>query len=126
MSDCEYCALTEPEACCAEDSGWVCTRPPGHSGEHVACHTDRHQLHTWQHATAWPDEADKASKRQVGGDHYARLVIQPAKYNHANNIPFIEGCVIKYVTRWRDKGGKTDLLKARHFIDLLLEFESDE
>ena len=90
MSDCEYCALTEPGACCAEDSGWVCTRPPGHSGEHVACHTDRHQLHTWQHATAWPDEADKASKRQVGGDHYARLVIQPAKYNHANNIPFIE------------------------------------
>lgn len=60
---------------------------------------------------------------QVGGDHYKNLKIQPAKYCHANNIPFIEGCIIKYATRWRDKGGIKDLEKARHFIDLLIEFE---
>ena len=38
-------------------------------------------------------------------------------------IGFIEGCVIKYVSRWRAKGGVDDLRKARHFIDLLIELE---
>ena len=61
---------------------------------------------------------------QVGGDHYKKLAIQPVEYIHKNGIPFIEGSVIKYVTRWRDKGGVKDLEKAKHFIDLLIEFES--
>ena len=61
---------------------------------------------------------------QIGGDHYAKLRIQPAEYCHANEIPFIEGSVIKYITRWRDKNGLEDLRKARHFIDLLIELES--
>lgn len=61
---------------------------------------------------------------QVGGDHYKNLAIQPIEYIHANNIPFPEGCVIKYVSRWRDKGGIRDLEKAKHFIELLIELES--
>ena len=61
---------------------------------------------------------------QVGGSHYKDLKIQPVEYIHANNIPFIEGSIIKYVTRWRDKGGVKDLEKARHFIDLLIELEN--
>jgi hypothetical protein len=60
---------------------------------------------------------------QISGDHYKKLVIQPVQYIHANRIPFIEGSIIKYVTRWRDKGGVNDLEKARHFIDLLIELE---
>lgn len=60
---------------------------------------------------------------QVGGNHYSKLAIQPVEYIHKNGIPFIEGSVIKYVTRWRDKGGVKDLEKARHFIDLLIELE---
>jgi hypothetical protein len=64
-----------------------------------------------------------ALTRQEGGDHYKRLKIQPVEYMHANGIPFMEGCVIKYMTRWRDKGGVKDLEKARHFIDLLIELE---
>lgn len=60
---------------------------------------------------------------QVGGDHYKNLAIQPTVYIHANKLGFIEGCVIKYVTRWRDKGGFGDLEKAKHFIDLLIELE---
>ena len=67
--------------------------------------------------------AEPAMESQVGGDHYKKLAIQPVKYIHANGIPFIEGSVIKYVTRWRDKGGLKDLEKARHFIDLLIELE---
>lgn len=65
----------------------------------------------------------EALKVQVGGDHYKTLVIQPAEYCMANNIGFMEGSVIKYVTRWRDKGGVDDLKKARHFLDMMIEHE---
>lgn len=61
---------------------------------------------------------------QVGGAHYKGAAIQPIEYIHANNIPFAEGCVIKYVSRWRSKGGIADLEKAQHFIALLIELES--
>ena len=64
-----------------------------------------------------------ALETQVGGSHYKDMMIQPVEYIHANDIPFIEGCVIKYVTRWRSKGGLSDLEKARHFLDLLVELE---
>jgi hypothetical protein len=60
---------------------------------------------------------------QVGGDHYKKLAIQPIEYIHANGIPFAEGSAIKYLTRWRDKGGIKDLEKAKHFIELLIELE---
>ena len=60
---------------------------------------------------------------QVGGDHYKSLKIQPVEYIHANNIGYFEGNVIKYVTRWRSKGGIADLEKAKHYIDLLIEQE---
>ena len=66
---------------------------------------------------------DNALNTQVGGDHYKKLKIQPVEYIHANGIGYFEGNVIKYVTRWRDKNGVADLLKARHYIDLLLELE---
>jgi UDP-3-O-acyl-N-acetylglucosamine deacetylase len=60
---------------------------------------------------------------QVSGNHYKKYSIQPVEYIHSNGIPFIEGSIIKYVTRWKDKGGVRDLEKARHFIDLLIELE---
>lgn len=65
-----------------------------------------------------------ALKAQVDGDHYKKMKIQPVEFIHANGIPFIEGCVIKYMARWRGKGGIKDLEKAKHFIDLLIELES--
>lgn len=69
------------------------------------------------------DKASASLAVQEGGEHYKKLKLQPVEYIHANGIPFIEGCVIKYVTRWRDKGGVEDLRKARHFIDMLIELE---
>lgn len=63
---------------------------------------------------------------QVGGLHYKKMPIQPVEFVHANGIPFIEGCVIKYVCRWRDKGGLEDLRKAKHFLDILIELEEKE
>ena len=60
---------------------------------------------------------------QEGGGHYKGMAIQPFEYIHANGIGFAEGCVVKYVSRWRTKGGVEDLRKARHFLDLLIEAE---
>jgi hypothetical protein len=62
-------------------------------------------------------------KTQIGGTHYKHMRIQPVEYIHLNSIPFIEGCVIKYVTRWKEKGGLEDIKKARHFLDILIELE---
>lgn len=67
-----------------------------------------------------------ALKTQVGGNHYKDLKIQPIEFIHANNIPFCEANAIKYLCRWRHKNGKQDLLKARHYIDLLIELENKE
>jgi len=61
---------------------------------------------------------------QVGGDHYKKLKIQPIEYIHANGIGYMEGNVIKYISRWKDKNGIKDLEKAKHYIDLLIELEA--
>lgn len=69
------------------------------------------------------DNTTSALDRQEGGRHYADMAIQPVQFIHANNIGFVEGNVIKYVSRHRAKNGVQDLLKARHYIDLLIELE---
>ena len=69
------------------------------------------------------DVARNALNVQVAGSHYKKHGIQPVEYIHTNNIGYFEGNVIKYVTRWRDKGGIADLEKAKHYIDLLIELE---
>lgn len=61
--------------------------------------------------------------KQEGGTHYKDLPIQPVEYIYANAIGYFEGNVIKYVSRWRKKGGIDDLRKARHYIDMLIELE---
>jgi len=60
---------------------------------------------------------------QVGGGHYKDYAIQPVEFIHKNKIPYIEGCAIKYLCRWREKGGIEDLKKARHYIELLIDLE---
>ncbi len=64
-----------------------------------------------------------AMSNQIQGDHYKKLAIQPVEYIHANGIGFMEGSAIKYLSRWRSKGGVSDLQKARHFIEMLIELE---
>lgn len=58
---------------------------------------------------------------QVGGDHYKGMKIQPIQFIMANCLGFIEGNIIKYICRWKQKGGLQDLYKVRHYIDLLIE-----
>lgn len=64
-----------------------------------------------------------ALETQVGGNHYSKLTIQPMEYSMANGLDACQHTIIKYVTRFRDKGGMKDLEKARHVIDMLIEFE---
>lgn len=62
-----------------------------------------------------------ALSHQVGGTHYRNMKIQPVEYCLANMLPFCEGNVVKYVSRWESKGGVEDLRKARQFIQFIQE-----
>ena len=62
-------------------------------------------------------------KEQVGGDHYSKLAIQPVTYINANGLSYLQGNVIKDVTRYKDKNGVEDLEKAKHYINMLIELE---
>jgi hypothetical protein len=63
----------------------------------------------------------RANEQQVGGAHYTDKAIQPWDYIIANNLGYLEGNVVKYVSRWKDKGGVEDLKKAQHYLAKLLE-----
>jgi hypothetical protein len=67
--------------------------------------------------------SDSALDVQVGGEHYKHRAIQPIEFIHANNLNFIEGVIVKYIVRWRDKNGFEDLEKIKHYVDLLIELE---
>ena len=63
---------------------------------------------------------------QVAGSHYSKLAIQPMQYSMANKLDACQHTAIKYITRFRDKGGVEDLKKAKHVIDMLIEAEELE
>ena len=67
--------------------------------------------------------SSKALDIQVGGKHYKDLAIQPMEYSMLNNLNACQHTAIKYITRYKDKGGLQDLIKAKHCIDLLIGFE---
>ena len=69
------------------------------------------------------DKANNPFDEQVGGSHYKNMGMQPIEYILANNIPYTEGAIIKYITRWRAKGGLEDLKKAQHFLAMLIKYE---
>jgi hypothetical protein len=54
-------------------------------------------------------------------DHYKRWKMDPVSYCAYNKVPFLEGNVIKYVMRHDAKDGVADLLKAKRYIDIILE-----
>ena len=64
---------------------------------------------------------DKASRKQIGGAHYKSFPVQPVEFIVKNGLSFLQGNVIKYICRYRDKNGLEDLLKAKHCIDLIIE-----
>lgn len=62
---------------------------------------------------------------QEGGDHYKRYAIQPVEFAMSNKLDLCQANVVKYTVRFRDKGGIEDLRKARHYLELLAQFEYD-
>ena len=60
--------------------------------------------------------------KQIGGTHY-KSSHECWDYIVANNLGYLEGTAIKYLTRWRKKNGIEDLRKAIHFIEKLIEVE---
>jgi hypothetical protein len=69
------------------------------------------------------DAKDNALSKQVDGNHYKDLAIQPMEYSFKNKLDPAQHTAIKYVTRFRNKGGRRDLEKAIHCIEMLIELE---
>lgn len=96
-------------------------------GIHTAevCSNWKHSLAVRQVVTkpVKPDAEPSALDIQVGGDHYKKLKIQPMEYSMANDLDACQHTAIKYITRFRDKGGIADLRKAIHTIEMLIQFE---
>ncbi len=66
----------------------------------------------------------QANQTQIQGTHYISKAIQPWDYIAANHLDYFEGCIVKYVSRWREKGGVADLQKAQHYLQKLIEIQS--
>lgn len=80
-------------------------------------------------AVSSPEEEEafkqlEANSLQVGGSHYRDKAIQPWDYIASNNIGYLEGNIVKYVSRWQAKGGLEDLRKAQHYLTKLIEVNS--
>jgi hypothetical protein len=67
------------------------------------------------------DLFQKANDVQIAGNHYKTKAIQPWDYIVGNNLGYLEGNIVKYVSRWKDKGGVDDLKKAQHYLTKLIE-----
>lgn len=89
--------------------------PTPHDEQGKAIHSD--EVH---------NKPKSANQIQHGGTHYKKCEIQPWDYIARNNIPYLEGSAIKYISRWRDKGGIEDLKKAIHFIEKVIELEQEK
>ena len=68
--------------------------------------------------------AKEARRKQTGGSHY-QLPIQPVDYIYKNGLGYLEGNVIKYVTRHKNKNGREDIVKAIDYLNMILEKQYD-
>ena len=71
-------------------------------------------------------KSPKATDKQVGGDHYKDCAIQPVDYIVKNNLDFLEGNVVKNITRHKTKNGIEDIRKVIHYAELILELKYGE
>ena len=102
--------MSNPEAKCSEHGYYTELECPD-------CVAQRYLLHTQKHP---------ATATQVGGDHYSKMAIQPMEYSMKNGLDACQSAAIKYISRFRDKGGIEDLRKAKHVIDMLIQFEEEK
>ena len=72
----------------------------------------------------WNEAA--ALTRQVGGDHYKQMAIEPIEFIMANSLGYCEGNIVKYICRHASKGGVEDIDKVIHYCQLLKELKYNE
>jgi hypothetical protein len=65
--------------------------------------------------------SNKVYFKQISGSHYKKYAIQPSRFINENKILFAEGNAIKYICRHQDKGKKQDILKAIHYLEMIIE-----
>ena len=84
----------------------------------------------WESISKMSKSVEKAQPEaldvQIGGGHYKSYAIQPVEYCMKNNLNYCQSNIVKYVTRYKDKNGKEDLEKVKHYVDLLLQIEYGE
>ena len=61
--------------------------------------------------------------KQVGGDHYSQVEIQPIMYILSNKLDFCRGNIIKYVTRGKFKDKDKDIKKIIDYAVLILKYD---
>ena len=88
------------------------------SGSQLKCSECDH----WSHENKW---VEKPESSNINPKHYTDMAISPHEYNKANKIEWNEAQIIKYVSRWRAKGGLEDLLKAKWYLDDLIKGVQD-
>lgn len=64
-----------------------------------------------------------ANDTQIGGEHYKTKAVQPWDFIVSNGMGYLEGCIVKYVSRHSLKGGIEDLQKAQHYLSKLIELQ---
>ena len=65
-------------------------------------------------------------ERQVGGSHYKLFNIQPFEFISKNELSFFQGCVVKYVCRYKNKNGIQDLEKIIHYCEVEIKKMKDK
>ena len=66
----------------------------------------------------------EALDNQIGGNHYKTSAMQPVELFFPTSLPFMEGCVVKYICRYDKKNGLEDLQKAKHYVEMLMQFRN--
>ena len=69
---------------------------------------------------------ERMQSSKVSPEHYKQFKIEPFDFIHQNDLGFAEGNVVKYICRWRNKGGVEDLRKAIRYIELIIRSEENE
>ena len=102
------------------------------NGDNIVFNYVREYPEDWQECDRYGNpisEVDKTieflkpSDRQVGGNHYKNFAIQPIEFIMKNNLNFCQANSLKYLLRYKEKNGLQDLEKAKHYIELLIEYE---
>ena len=78
------------------------------------------------HAKDWVSVNKKEKEDMINHPkHYVKGDIEPIDFINANNLDYLEGNIIKYVSRYKFKNGLEDLLKAQFYINMIIEREQD-